>query len=63
MLCYRDRCYCSRRDCTNPGCFRRITEDVEKDAERVGLPIDTADFNNGKCYRNDNCEEIGNDDI
>lgn len=50
MLCYRDRCYCSREDCVNKSCFRRITEDVIRGAERVGLPIDKADLCNGHCY-------------
>ena len=56
MLCYKDKCYCSRIDCTNNGCTLRITKDVEMAAERVGLPICMADFNNGKCYNNDNSE-------
>ena len=50
MLCYRDRCYCSRTDCKNESCFLRVTEEIVKAAERVCLPLDLADFNNGKCY-------------
>ena len=54
MLCYRDKCFCSRLDCTNELCTRRITKEVIEGAIRVGLPIDRADFNNGKCYTNKN---------
>jgi hypothetical protein len=50
MLCYRDRCYCSREDCTNKLCDRRITENVKRDAARVGLPIDVADLGDVACY-------------
>lgn len=61
MLCYRDRCYCSRLDCTRNGCTRRVTEDVKHGAARTGLPIDMADFNNGKCYTNSNKSEMRNE--
>lgn len=53
MICYRDRCYCSREDCTNELCTCRLTEQVKQDAERVGLPIDVADLCNGYCYTNE----------
>lgn len=56
MLCYKDKCFCSRLDCTNKGCTLRITEEIEEAASRVGLPIDMADFNNGKCYNSDKTE-------
>lgn len=39
MLCYRDRSYCDSKDCINSFCTRRLTEEIEVDAERVGLPI------------------------
>ena len=44
MLCYRDRCYCDSDDCENYLCTSRITEEVIKGAERVGLPIDQANL-------------------
>lgn len=53
MLCYRDRTYCSREDCARELCFRRITEEVKREAERLGLPICVADLCNGSCYTNE----------
>lgn len=52
MLCYKDKCFCSRFDCTNKGCTLRVTDEIWRAASRVGLPLDLADFNNGKCYNN-----------
>ena len=58
MLCYRDRCYCIREDCTNKLCDRRITENVKRDAARMGLPIDVADLCNGHCYTTCDSEDL-----
>ena len=51
MICYRDRCYCSRKDCGNTLCTSRLTEEVERAAEKAELPIDMADLSkDGRCY-------------
>lgn len=52
MLCYRDRCFCSRTDCENESCFLRVTDKIVEAAERIGLPIDMADFSKGlNCFK------------
>ena len=57
MLCYRDRCFCSRTDCENESCFLRVTDKIVEAAERIGLPIDMADFSKGlNCFKKN--EEI-----
>jgi hypothetical protein len=60
MLCYKDKCFCSRLDCTNKGCSLRVTDEIRRAASRVGLPLDLADFNNGKCYKLEekHCEKL-----
>ena len=42
MLVYKDRCFCDSDDCENYLCTSRLTEEIIRDAERVGLPIDRA---------------------
>lgn len=41
MICYRDRTYCPYWEtCRDAGpCSRKLTEDVKKAAEDLGLPI------------------------
>ncbi len=41
MICYRDRTYCYFSKSCKDGkdCFRAFTEEVEKKAEQVGLPV------------------------
>lgn len=43
MLCYRDKAFCAS-DCTRAACPRFVSPSVEKDAERLGLPLALSDF-------------------
>lgn len=43
MMCYRDRTYCDA-PCDARDCDRRITPEIEADAERVGMPLAISDF-------------------
>lgn len=56
MICYRDMCFCSSKTCLNKWCRRRITQEVEADAERLGLPIDVADIQESCTYYE--CSEV-----
>lgn len=44
MLSYRDRTYCSRNDCVNTQCPRKLTHKIMEDAKDFGLPVAHADF-------------------
>lgn len=50
MICYRDRSYCCRRECTNNLCTDRLTEEIIEAAERVGLPLSLIDCGDQPCY-------------
>ena len=50
MLVYKDRCFCSAKECRNTRCSRHLTVSVYLGAKKAGLPIDTADFS--KCCEN-----------
>lgn len=40
MICYRDMTFCMYKTCDKfVGCFRSLTDSVERAAEHVGLPI------------------------
>ena len=43
MITYRDRTFCSNRDCKKE-CFRKLTPEIEKAAEQYGLPIAMSEF-------------------
>lgn len=43
MITYRDRTFCSNRDCKKE-CFRKLTPEIEKAAELHGLPIAMSEF-------------------
>ncbi len=39
MLCYKDRTFCEFLECRNTDCDRRLTPEIYKKAEELGLPI------------------------
>lgn len=39
MLCYKDMTFCEFLECCHIDCGRRLTPDIYKNAERVGLYI------------------------
>lgn len=43
MITFTDRTYCSSKT-HKPDCDRQVTEQLIKEAEKLGLPIATADF-------------------
>lgn len=44
MIVFRDMCYCTREDCVNESCRRRLDQDVRTLAARSGLPLSISDF-------------------
>ena len=44
MICYKDRTYCSSKECKNKGCSKRLTEEVWKEASDFGLPVAYSDL-------------------
>jgi hypothetical protein len=44
MIVFRDMTYCTREDCANENCRRRLDQDVQKCAARAGLPLSLSDF-------------------
>lgn len=52
-MCYRDRTYCDFDMCANfQKCDRSLTKAVEKNAERIGLPI-CKFMDKPECYKNE----------
>lgn len=43
MITYRDRTFCSNRECKRD-CFRKLTPEIERAAEAFGLPIAVSEF-------------------
>lgn len=43
MITYRDRTFCSNRECKRD-CYRKLTPAIERAAEQYGLPIAVSDF-------------------
>ena len=39
MICYKDTTYCVSKDCVNQSCKRRMTDDIQDKAARIGLPV------------------------
>lgn len=52
MICYRDRTFCSCSDQCQKGdsCTIAITPFTEEQAEKMGLPICFASFENADCF-------------
>lgn len=44
MLVYKDKCFCSAKECRNIRCSRHLNVSIFLGAEKAGLPIDMADF-------------------
>ena len=44
MIVFRDITYCSREDCENEKCRRRLDRDIRECAARAGLPLSVSDF-------------------
>ena len=44
MLCYRDMTFCSAKECESKYCRRKLTEEVQDKALKVGLPLCLSDF-------------------
>lgn len=44
MIVFHDMTYCSREDCANEKCRRRLDADVIELAARSGLPLSLSDF-------------------
>ena len=45
MINYRDMTFCNAV-CTTYKCFRRLTKEVNQQANEAGLPVSIADFSN-----------------
>lgn len=61
MMCYRDRTFCSFKDCANFNkCSRRLTEAVEKAAELLRLPISQF-AEQPNCFEANKSPETGQD--
>lgn len=43
MITYRDMTFCVNKECTKE-CKRRLTPQIEKEAEQFGLPLAIAEF-------------------
>lgn len=48
MLCYKDRAFCFR-ECANTSCHRHLSEEIERGAKHLGLPLSLADFRTFTC--------------
>lgn len=57
MISYRDRSYCSMKNCPNKECSRNITEEVDKQATKwwgsPNYPICVVDFTDCENYTKD----------
>lgn len=53
MICFRDRVYCSNKNCSNSDCYRFLSESEKEQAEKLKLPICFADFSEEGCFRDD----------
>ena len=39
MICYLDKTFCKYLECKNVKCNRRLTEETEKNAREIDLPV------------------------
>jgi hypothetical protein len=44
MIVYKDRTFCNSRHCTNKKCEIRLTSEIYKKAEKLGLKVSVSDF-------------------
>ncbi len=61
MICYRDRTFCSRRECRNVRCDRNVTREVKTAAAAFGLGIAQADLKHDDCGYDPPCLQCGSE--
>lgn len=44
MICYRDKTFCDSKSCTNESCGRYLTEFMEEESEKYGIPLCLCSF-------------------